>query len=118
MRTYPPSSSALSHHKMWTLTGEQRTAASSKGFLASVLESPALFALALLVFQNQGPQFFLGIDFLPLIAVLEPAALSHSPGLLISEDGPIRCALVIQQRNLPALPPSKSAPISEAVYET
>ena len=104
MRTYPPSSSALSHHKMWTLTGEQRTAASSKGFLASVLESR--------------PTIFLGIDFLPLIAVLEPAALSHSPGLLISEDGPIRCALVIQQRNLPALPPSKSAPISEAVYET
>ena len=33
---------------MWALTGEQRTAASSKGFLASVLESPALFALALL----------------------------------------------------------------------
>ena len=30
---------------------------------------------------------FLGIDFLPLIAVLEPATLSHGPGLPVSEDG-------------------------------
>ena len=80
---------------MWTLTSEQRTALSSKGFPASVLELPAFLRWRCSSSKTKACNF-LGIDFLPLIAVLEPVALSQNPGSPVSEDDHIHCALAAQ----------------------